>query len=741
MARRPRYQKLGIGLDAPARTDFAGLQETARAAQNISRQIDRMSDFVFKQESKKAEQRGKQRVQDLGAQPVLAELTKQGGPTNIEQRAAFATANRIAAAELETEAQLEIDKVLTDAEINKTSFSIVQESLTNITNGLPAALSDLDPETAGILRQRIGALQQKAENKYSVFANNVQVKAAQGRALTGIDVRRRGIMQTAASRYYDEGGNVDEVQRQAAVNFDLENLATFMRDLQFDEDDISKVVLSAKEDSVMESTYFDFRQLGSLEEKQSFISEQRDSLPKIIGEEKARTTLNGLQTEMNKQVTGLKGQATQAKSKVKELSSVLTDGGMPNESDIIRLEQQIDSLGDYGTEAKQDLADFKFLRTSMKAVRSMNPAMLQQEINKLQQGLPGLGGPGLDTIQETTLLKSANKFLTKMNTELERDPFSFGVTTGLITFEPLDPFDADNFAVQAQARIRDGLAVSQYYGTPPAFITDEEAKVYTEIMQGQDVGRQMALLTTIHSTFGKEHAADVFAQIAGKDQEIGHIAGLLTMGMHQVSTEALEGRDLLQQGYVPVDFTPESTKSISDEFFGNAMVVQGAARESGLKVAEAIYAKRANRQSIKQFNNNLWLESLESAFGKNRGLGGIQKVFGDKTLLPAYVSSDEVEAAFDNMTPDKLFEASGIRLPKEQFEEIFKPQTSGLFGTDAAEFNDDYSLLNIGYGEYMIVLGQPNGYGGKVAGAYEDEFGGVEGERDLIINLNTLLNR
>ena len=288
MARRPRYQRVGVGLDRPAQADFAGLRETAAAATTISRQIDRMGEFLFKEEARKAEQRGKQMVQDLGAQPVLADLAKKGGPTNIEQRAAFATANRIAAAELETEASLEIDKVLTQAEINKTPFSQVQSDLSDITDGLPAALSDLDPETAGILRQRISSLQQKAENKYSAFYNNVQIKAAQGRALTGIEVRRKNIMRTAAGQTYDAFGDVDVSARDQLVQLEIESLATFMRDLQFDEDDISKMKISAGQDAIMESTYYDFRQLGSLEERTAFIEKQRDALPKLIGEEKAR---------------------------------------------------------------------------------------------------------------------------------------------------------------------------------------------------------------------------------------------------------------------------------------------------------------------------------------------------------------------------------------------------------------------------------------------------------------------
>ena len=730
MARRPRYQKVGVGLDRPAQVDFAGLRETARTAQTISQQIDRMSQFVYKEQERAAEQRGKRMVQDMGAQPALRSIAAQGGPTNIEQRTAVETANRIAAAEIETEAQLSIDQVLTDAEINKTPFTQVQSQLQDITDGFPAALADLDPVTAGALRGRIDLASTKAANRYSIFYNNLQIREAQGRALQGIDVRRKNIMRTAQST---------NEERERLIQLELANLEQFMRDLQFDEDDISKTILDAKDQTVMESTLFDFRQLGTLEEQQKFITEKRSSLPSLIGEEKARSTMNSLETQMNKTVTGLKGQATQAKSKVTELTTILKDGGMPAEKDIILLEKQIDDLGEYGTGAKQDLADLKFLRTAMQSIRTMNPARLQDEINNLQQGLSGLGGPGADTIQETTLLKSARTFLNTMNTELEKDPLTFGYRTGLIQFEPLDPFDGENFAAQAQNRITNALAVSSYYGTPPTFLTDEEANVYTKVMEGQDVGRQMSLLTNIYGTFGKEHASDVFAQIAGKDQEIGHIAGLLMLDMHQVSAEALEGRDLLQQGYDPVDFSPINTKGPADEFFGSALVMQGAARESGLKVAEAIYAKRANRQALKQFSPPLWKQSLEAAFGKNKGLGGIQTVFGDKTLLPKNVSSDQVETAFDNMTPDKLFEASGVRLSKQQFEHIFKPETKGLFGTNAAEFNENYSLVNIGYGEYMIMLGDPNGYGGKVAGAYEDEMGGVEGERDLVINLNTLL--
>ena len=252
MARRPRYQRVGVTLDAPARTDFAGLRETARTAQNISQQINRMSEFVYKEQERAAEQRGRQMVEDIGAQPTLQRISRAGGPSNIEQRAAYATANRVAAAEIETQAQLDIDKIIADAEVNELPLSQVQAQLTDITDGYPAALSDLDPQTAGLLRQQLQRATQKAETTYSVFYNKLQIKAAQGRALQGIDVRRRGIYKTAAGQYYDEDGNIDEVGRETMINMELESLAQYMRDLQFDEDDISKILISTKNQSFTE---------------------------------------------------------------------------------------------------------------------------------------------------------------------------------------------------------------------------------------------------------------------------------------------------------------------------------------------------------------------------------------------------------------------------------------------------------------------------------------------------------
>lgn len=733
MARRPRYQKVGVGLDRPARMDFAGLRETARTAQTISQQIDRMSQFVYKEQERAAEQRGKRMVENMGAQPALRSIAEQGGPTNIEQRTAFATANRIAAAEIETEAQLSIDQILTEAEINKTPFSLVQSQLQDITDGFPAALSDLDPEVAGLLRERVGLASAKAANRYSIFYNDLQIKEAQGRALRGIDVRRKNIMRAAQS--------TDE-ERERLVQLEIANLETFMRDLQFDEDDISKTVLNIKDQTVMESTLFDFRQLGTLEERQKFIAEKRSSLPSLIGEEKARSTMNSLETEMNKTVTGLKGQATQLEKDIDAQRKIITAGGIVSEETLNALDARIGSLGEYGQDAAQDLMQLRRLGLYMRGFRQMNPVELQNVVNKFNSdGIDGMGESGLDTTEEIELRDAAVEMLNNMNTELAKDPLSYGIKTGIIEFEPLDFYaDGETFIRQAQNRVSSALAVSARYGTEPTFLTDEEANTMIKVMESRDVSEKMALLTGLYSAFGQDHVNDVFAQIAEKDRDIGHIAGLIALGRHQIAAEALAGMQLRQDGYKPPEFTPTNVDQVFNEEVANAAVLQPDAITTGKEIAKNIYAKRAQRMALDSFDEKVWRESIQMAFGQQMGMGGIQPVFDQQVMLPSDVSAQQVEDAFNNMTPDQLFAASGVRISKTLFESIFKPAEKGVIFDSDAEFNSDYSIVSTGYGTYAIVLGEPGSPASEmVAGTYEDEMGGAEGQRILEIDMLKLL--
>lgn len=706
MARRPRYQRLGVTAARPEKVDFAGLQETARAAQTMSANIDRMSQFVYKEQARAAEMRGNQMVADMGATPALQKIAKGGGPTNIEQRAAYATANRIASAELETEATLEIEQVLADAEINKTSFANVQEKLSDITNGFPAALADLDPQTAGLLRQKLDYAAQKAESKYGIFYNKLQVKEAQGRALVGINSRQRSIYQTAAS---------SNEERERVVQLEIDNLTGYMRDLQFDEDAISKVVIDTKEKVFTESTLYDFRQLGTIEEKVAFIERAKEDLPPGMGEKEARTLVNSLQTEMNSELTkittGLKAQAKDVKAEISSQQGILDKGGMPSDESIVKLEARLGGLGEYGSEAAEDLAQLKIMRNAVKGLRQLSPVGLQEQINKIANGIDGFGQSGLDTEEEVLILNQAEKLLSNMTSALAKDPISYGVKTGVIDFTPLD-FTDENFGTQVTDRIRSGLAVAGNYGTEPVFLTNEEADVFMSFMESADRTGKLAMLQNISQGFGP-YAPDVFEQISKKSPELAHVGGLMVLGNSQVASEALAGLELISSGYKAPEATPVNLDGAYNETASSALMMQSNLVASGKDIALAIYTKRAQAKGLDLFNARLWNESINAAFGGNGEFGGIQEVFGKQTLLPSEASAKQVDTALGQVTMDQFknsFVNSAVGIDAELFGDII----------DDGEWNDDYFLVNSGYGTYFIGTGDPGTAGFRLVGGATD---------------------
>ena len=76
--------------------------------------------------------------------------------------------------------------------------------------------------------------------------------------------------------------------------------------------------------------------------------------------------------------------------------------------------------------------------------------------------------------------------------------------------------------------------------------------------------------------------------------------------------------------------------------------------------------------------------------------------------------------------------------PAEERKEVFG---LGIPGTASdAEFNTDYSIISTGYGTFAIVLGDPGAPASEmVAGTYEDEMGGTEGQRVLELDMLKLL--
>ena len=139
MARLPRFRKIGVRHAPAPQFDYANLREGVRVGTAIQQQNDRMSDFIYKKE---AAQRNSGHTAGQRAGTADTEnLAAQGGPKNIEDRAAFETANRIA--EIETSARNEMLSIITNAELNKTPMIDVTNPDGSVTPGVRSQLQDV----------------------------------------------------------------------------------------------------------------------------------------------------------------------------------------------------------------------------------------------------------------------------------------------------------------------------------------------------------------------------------------------------------------------------------------------------------------------------------------------------------------------------------------------------------------------------------------------------------------------
>ena len=190
MAQLPRYQRLGVRTRQPQNLDFADTREQASLSSNLSQQLNRMSNFAFQKAGERAVERGEERVQEEGAIATLGDIDKRGGPRTIADKAAYALGSRVAVAEVQNAAEIEISRILTEAEKSGTAFSTVQSQLADVTDGYSESLRVIDPAASSVLKVNLEGATGKATERYS----NYYVKLQAQRQAAGAGQDHRGAL-------------------------------------------------------------------------------------------------------------------------------------------------------------------------------------------------------------------------------------------------------------------------------------------------------------------------------------------------------------------------------------------------------------------------------------------------------------------------------------------------------------------------------------------------------------------
>jgi hypothetical protein len=270
MAILPRYQKAGVQLQQMRELDQSGFREVARMGQTITEVVGRMSDFAYKKQAAKAAKRGEQAIMDQGAQTVLNRIAERGGPSTIAEQAAYALGSRVAAAEVQTEAEVEIARILDNAQKNKTPFTQVQALIGDIADGYSASMSGIDPAIAAVLRQDISSTGAKSAQRYASWYDAQMVAAAQARKADNVSTLRASALTQAGST---------DLGVQMTPNGPIDPMADLVSDFEsqlsrmnYSDSQIEAEVSAMQKEIYRDQTVFQFYQTGDVNRKRDIVA-------------------------------------------------------------------------------------------------------------------------------------------------------------------------------------------------------------------------------------------------------------------------------------------------------------------------------------------------------------------------------------------------------------------------------------------------------------------------------------
>ena len=400
MAILPRYQRIGLKTRQPQQMDFAASREQAKLGQNISQQINRMSDFAFREASEQATIRGQERVRDDGARPTLAAIEEAGGPSTISQKAAYALGSRVAVSEIQNEAEVEMQRILSEAERNVTPFTQVQSQLADIKDGYAASLDTIDPEAAMMLSTRLEGATGKAEGRYSNWYIKKQASIALAKQATAADTQLEIILANA----------IVPGSTLKSIKSDILDSSKLLSGFGVSNAKLIAFRESALNAAIKENTIYKFN-TSDLDSQKNILTEMETTPVQGMSLAQTQGLRKSLRADYNSKVTVLQGQARNVEVDVRAQAVILAKGGMPNEKQMYDLQSAADAAGDYGADAREAINQLRFQMDNAEAFRKMTPEDLAEQVQILSEGTPGLGLAGVDTLLEVDALNTAKAYL------------------------------------------------------------------------------------------------------------------------------------------------------------------------------------------------------------------------------------------------------------------------------------------------------------------------------------------
>lgn len=702
MGRAPRYQRMGVRVRQPGGTRFAAQAEATQYQQAISQALGTMSDFVYKKGAEAAEQRGLESVRQEGAVPILEDLKQQGGPRTIEERAAYEAANRLAVAEIQTEAELDITKVLDEGQANKTSYSSIQTKLSDIADGYSSALSSIDPVSAGVLRQRLIEATGKADMRYAKWWSGEQETIRREKQNIVAGNKAQTIIQNATI----PGATTLMIDAEIAAGADT------LKDLGVDE-----AALQDWQDEVKASAYknnylFSFNQLTVDEQgdalERIMSGKPEDLLPGMDYEDSVRFVNGLLRPEYNRNVSVLGSQSKYVVNKVSDQNTILESGGRVSQDVIQELRNRAIEVEQYdGGAAVQAVNELEGDTNIYSGFRAMSLAEMEATVRLYAEGIEGVGIEGRDTPLEVKRYEQASKFYENMQTQINQDAMGYAERVGFIERKQIVSIDEQGALqlddVALSERALQAQQVADYYGLPqPKMLFADETRQLALILERAEGVAKLNLLGTLSSF--DQASGQVLTDLADYNPDLALVGALVNNGSTETALLAIAGLERMKAGEKPAYFSDQNIRPVYEEVFERAVTTPRAAQ--AIKgVAKAIYLELTSRrgvsgavygQATEDLDAELYKEALQLAAGyrliNGKEYGGIQEVRGVKTFINPNLDAGAYERMLNELTPEALASVTGLDISRALASSINEEK--------------DYKARYLGGDKYVIEYGK-----------------------------------
>ncbi len=295
------------------------------------------------------------------------------------------------------------------------------------------------------------------------------------------------------------------------------------------------------------------------------------------------------------------------------------------------------------------------VQTFTSEARQWRPDQLQGWLNQQR------GEKGQRTPVQAARIDAGEQLLGKMRARLKSDPLSWAAEAGVAQLAPVDYRDARSM----QARIKTSLAVSERYGTPPTFLTDEEATLMAGQIAKANTQQKSKIAENIVTGFGR-YGRDVLGSISGADPIFAHAGGLAATvpGGKDTAERIFAGQQAWKDKAVAI---PSLDAFQAAPGLGSALAFTPKTRGALFKSAQAIYASEAVAAGLdpKFVDPDTWGKALNRAAGATyrqdgSRVGGLGSYRGNNIILPPGVAPEEFGTLMGRINADDL-KAIGAR--------------------------------------------------------------------------------